>query len=92
MARIKQADAGRSERPNVRLPIDVILRGPRPSDPEADRVWRAARQRLFQAEHCHPQFDPRRLLGLSTSKAAQWREARRAWALEVLADFVCEEE
>ena len=91
----QQTDDGQPAVPDgPKFPIDQILDGPRPgpSDAEADRAWRAARHALFQAEHCHPRFDPRKLTALPRKQAAIWREARRVWALEVLADFVSEME
>lgn len=72
------------EEPDVVIPLDAIIDGPRPGpvDPVADRVWRQLRRRFLDAEYMHPRFDPRRM-PQDQAQRALWRSARRAWLAEL---------
>jgi hypothetical protein len=81
-------DAGAPLSPEVEpLPLDVVIDGPRPGrvHPEADRVWLDLRAALGRASEGGP-YDPRHILAMPAALLASWRERRRAWAADLLAD------
>jgi hypothetical protein len=76
-----------SPAPPERLPLDVVLDGPRPGrdDPARDGLWLTLRAEIDRAA-CGGPYDPRRVMALPAARLADWRDRRAVWAAALLAD------
>lgn len=93
MARVRTSSdspAGGEPPSSVRIPLSVV-EDPTRADlramtPEEHATWRELRRIFFRAEYCHPEFDPRRVLGVGERQREAWRERRRRWLAGLFAN------
>jgi hypothetical protein len=70
--------------PMIRLSMDEILDGPRPSDPDRDAVWLALRREIGAAS-VGTEYDLRRSMLLSAAAQRAWFQRRRRWVQTLFA-------